>query len=368
MDSWTRWSARFSWVSFARLAAFGLTHAALRWRCLGRGGGQLWPWEGLGIAAAVAVFVVGNSARFRTRGAGRRRPVTPPGVLRASLAVFVEGGSGFLPVALVPPVHEMNRRGNVEAFYGSRPVPRHRRRPSSPRRPSLLQPPFPQPRRLSFGCHRLNVLLAAAALGVPPCRGQRRARGAPQTTETTRRPATTWASAARGLDRGRWIVGRGRVRRHVYRLRRARRDRGAAGTVGRAIVFVGLAEGIAIYGLSSASSSAGLTEACERICPLPGSGGRPGPRLSARRGRRLAPRGGDPARSVGRWRRAAGGLVYSCLTEAAAVSSRRARAERPGAPAAVLPGWPRARARRRGHGRRRRREAARYSLRRTREP
>ena len=50
-------------VSFTRLAAFGLTHAALAWSC-GRPPPRLWDRGGLLLAAAVLVFVVGNAVAF----------------------------------------------------------------------------------------------------------------------------------------------------------------------------------------------------------------------------------------------------------------------------------------------------------------
>ncbi|MGR6584815.1 V-type ATPase 116kDa subunit family protein (plasmid) [Rhodococcus qingshengii] len=50
-------------VSFARLAAFGLTHAALG-AVVWEGTRNLWSAGGVGIAAAVVVFVVGNAVTF----------------------------------------------------------------------------------------------------------------------------------------------------------------------------------------------------------------------------------------------------------------------------------------------------------------
>jgi len=50
-------------ASFARLAAFGLTHAVLGW-IVWDASGALWDSGGLLLAAAVAVFVVGNTLTF----------------------------------------------------------------------------------------------------------------------------------------------------------------------------------------------------------------------------------------------------------------------------------------------------------------
>jgi V/A-type H+-transporting ATPase subunit I len=50
-------------VSFARLAAFGLTHAALGW-VIWQGTVALWERGGFALVAAVVVFVVGNAAAF----------------------------------------------------------------------------------------------------------------------------------------------------------------------------------------------------------------------------------------------------------------------------------------------------------------
>jgi V/A-type H+/Na+-transporting ATPase subunit I len=50
-------------VSFARLAAFGLTHAALGW-LVWTGTTGLWQRGGLAMVAAVAVFVLGNAVAF----------------------------------------------------------------------------------------------------------------------------------------------------------------------------------------------------------------------------------------------------------------------------------------------------------------
>lgn len=50
-------------VSFARLAAFGMTHAALGW-VVWRGTTALWGHGWAGMAGAVAVFVVGNAVAF----------------------------------------------------------------------------------------------------------------------------------------------------------------------------------------------------------------------------------------------------------------------------------------------------------------
>ncbi len=50
-------------VSFARLAAFGLTHAVLGW-AVWMGTVALWQTGGAGFVAAVALFVVGNAVAF----------------------------------------------------------------------------------------------------------------------------------------------------------------------------------------------------------------------------------------------------------------------------------------------------------------
>jgi V/A-type H+-transporting ATPase subunit I len=54
-------------VSFARLAAFGLTHAALG-AVVWQGTTALWGAGGLAVAAAVVVFVVGNAVTFGLEG------------------------------------------------------------------------------------------------------------------------------------------------------------------------------------------------------------------------------------------------------------------------------------------------------------
>jgi V/A-type H+/Na+-transporting ATPase subunit I len=50
-------------VSFARLAAFGMTHAALGW-VVWRGTTALWAHSWIGAAGAVVLFVVGNAVAF----------------------------------------------------------------------------------------------------------------------------------------------------------------------------------------------------------------------------------------------------------------------------------------------------------------
>jgi V/A-type H+-transporting ATPase subunit I len=54
-------------VSFARLAAFGLTHAALG-LVVWDGTTALWGAGGLLVVAAVALFVVGNAVAFALEG------------------------------------------------------------------------------------------------------------------------------------------------------------------------------------------------------------------------------------------------------------------------------------------------------------
>ena len=50
-------------VSFARLAAFGMTHAALGW-VVWRGTTALWGHSWIGAMGAVVVFAVGNAVAF----------------------------------------------------------------------------------------------------------------------------------------------------------------------------------------------------------------------------------------------------------------------------------------------------------------
>ena len=50
-------------VSFARLAAFGMTHAALGW-VVWRGTTALWAHSWIGAVGAVVLFVVGNAVAF----------------------------------------------------------------------------------------------------------------------------------------------------------------------------------------------------------------------------------------------------------------------------------------------------------------
>jgi V/A-type H+-transporting ATPase subunit I len=50
-------------VSFARLAAFGMTHAALGW-VVWRGTTAVWGHSWIGAVAAVVLFIVGNTVAF----------------------------------------------------------------------------------------------------------------------------------------------------------------------------------------------------------------------------------------------------------------------------------------------------------------
>ena len=84
-------------ISFTRLAAFGLMHAALG-AVVFDGARALWGGA-VGSAAAVALFVVGNVDRLRARGARRRRPGAAARVLRALLAHLRRRGAAVRALA-----------------------------------------------------------------------------------------------------------------------------------------------------------------------------------------------------------------------------------------------------------------------------
>ena len=105
-------------VSFTRLAAFGLTHAALG-LLVWEGTRALWHRGGLLAVAGIVVFAAGHRARLQPRGARRGHPGAPAGVLRAVLPCLHRTG-GAIPA--------------VACSRGAERARRPDRRPSSPAR------------------------------------------------------------------------------------------------------------------------------------------------------------------------------------------------------------------------------------------
>ena len=120
-------------VSFARLAAFGLTHAALGGIRLGGAPPSLWASGGVRALAAVLLFVVGNVADVRAGGRRRRRPGPAARVLRALLPRLRQPrAEPFRPWS--PPRHPRSVRHDRLA---ARPSRRARRRARGPRRAAV---------------------------------------------------------------------------------------------------------------------------------------------------------------------------------------------------------------------------------------
>ncbi len=83
-------------VSFARLAAFGMTHAALGW-VVWRGVAALWPNGWAGIVAAVLLFVVGNIVAFVLEALVAGVQALRLEYYELFSRVFVGEGRGFAP-------------------------------------------------------------------------------------------------------------------------------------------------------------------------------------------------------------------------------------------------------------------------------
>ena len=166
------WSSGWAPTSyrFARLAAFGLTHAVLGlvvWEATV----GLWRQGGAAVAGAVVVFVIGNAAGVRTGGARRRHPGAAPRVLRAVLPGLPGRGSA------VPAVARPD---------GDRP-------PDSPMRRHAM---------IAYLARRGRVPLAVLRRRAPGCAGPRRdgaaagRRAAPRVVVVDR-PARPWPGRPR---------------------------------------------------------------------------------------------------------------------------------------------------------------------------
>jgi V/A-type H+/Na+-transporting ATPase subunit I len=83
-------------VSFARLAAFGLTHAALGW-LVWSGTVALWLLGPLGMVGAVVLFVVGNALTFALEGLIAAVQALRLAFYELFSRIFVTEGRPFLP-------------------------------------------------------------------------------------------------------------------------------------------------------------------------------------------------------------------------------------------------------------------------------
>ena len=83
-------------VSFARLAAFGLTHAALGW-LVWSGTVGLWRLGPLGVVGAVVLFVVGNAVTFALEGLIAAVQALRLAFYELFSRIFVGEGRPFLP-------------------------------------------------------------------------------------------------------------------------------------------------------------------------------------------------------------------------------------------------------------------------------
>jgi len=83
-------------VSFARLAAFGLTHAALGW-LVWSGTVALWRLGPLGVVGAIVLFVVGNAVTFALEGLIAAVQALRLAFYELFSRIFVGEGRPFLP-------------------------------------------------------------------------------------------------------------------------------------------------------------------------------------------------------------------------------------------------------------------------------
>lgn len=83
-------------ISFARLAAFGMTHAALGW-VVWRATTAAAGWGGAGIVAAVAVFVIGNALAFALEALVAGVQALRLEFYELFSRIFVDTGRSFTP-------------------------------------------------------------------------------------------------------------------------------------------------------------------------------------------------------------------------------------------------------------------------------
>jgi len=86
-------------ISFARLAAFGLAHAALG-AVIWDGTTSLWAAGGLALLAAVALFVVGNALTFTLEGVVAGVQALRLEYYELFSRIFVSEGRPFRPWAI----------------------------------------------------------------------------------------------------------------------------------------------------------------------------------------------------------------------------------------------------------------------------
>ena len=204
----------------------------------------LWGRGGVAGAAAVAGLRARQRRRLRAGGAGRRRPGAAAGVLRAVLPGVRVEGRPFRPWHVPDGPRTRRSRHDGESEPGSLPSPADRRS----RRPRWL---LATPADRAARC-RADLVVAAALVagraGALRCAAAGRPRRPPR-RPAGRRPAPAgrpcWAPRSRS-----------RAPRSGAAIAVAYTGAAALAAMserpelfGRAMVIVGLAEGIAIYGL-----------------------------------------------------------------------------------------------------------------------
>ena len=224
-------------ISFARLAAFGLTHAALE-SIVWRGTSLLWEKGPAWLALAVLVFAVGNLLAFATGSTRRRRPGAPARILRAVLPYLRRRGSAVSALADPDPSCQ---GGSMLIWLITLPAlalvavgvaHQLRRRPR-------------QAIRL-IGILNATLLIAAAAIGVIAITAGPSAAAAAGATATASSNGQAFLGAAIAVAGS--SIGAGIAVAYTGSAAIAAMSERAE-MFGRAMVIVGLAEGIAIYGL-----------------------------------------------------------------------------------------------------------------------